>query len=95
MDGTFPCPPSTITKDDKEVSNPDQIHWLHQDKLLFGSLIGTLSTDLYPLIYSHDQTSKNLWDTLSDTYAKPSRGHIKQLKDQLNRISKGNRSITD
>lgn len=47
-----------------------------------------------PLV-SQAKTSKQIWDILSQTYATPSRGHIKQLKDQLYRITKGDKTITE
>lgn len=78
IDRTFPCPSPTHIVDDKEISNPNQVFWLRQDKLLFGSLIGTLSSNLVSLV-SQTTSSKALWDTLAKTYATPSRGHIKQL----------------
>lgn len=56
--------------------------------------MGTLSPSLIPIV-SQAATAKDLWNILAKTYAKPSRGHIKQLKDQLNNISKGNKTITE
>ncbi|XP_021744626.1 uncharacterized protein LOC110717564 [Chenopodium quinoa] len=94
VDGTLPCPPPTITTDGVEKLNPDFSFWTRQDKLLIGALIGTLSQNQYPLV-SEARSSKQLWDILAKTYATPSRGHIKQLKDQFNRITKGNRTITE
>ncbi|RVW35995.1 Retrovirus-related Pol polyprotein from transposon RE1 [Vitis vinifera] len=35
------------------------------------------------------------WQILANTYARPSRGHIKQLKDHLKNITKGSQSITN
>lgn len=63
-------------------------------KLLVGALIGTLSPTLVPII-SQARASKEIWDILTKTYATPSRGHIKQIKDQLNRTTKGSRSVTE
>lgn len=44
---------------------------------------------------SHTTTSSQIWEKLAATYAKPSRGHIKQLKDQLKNNTKGNKSIDE
>lgn len=55
------------------------VTWVRQDKLLFGCLVGILSPFLGPLI-SRAHTSKEACDILANTYAKPSRGHIKQLR---------------
>ena len=94
IDGSNPMPSKTITKDATIESNPAYLSWLRQDKLLFGALAGTLSPTLGPLII-RTTTTKEAWDILANTYAKPSRGHIKQLKAQLNNISKGSLSIED
>lgn len=87
IDGSFPCPPPVITTDGTETSNPDHAFWIRQDKLLFGALFGTLSQPLAPLI-ARTSSSHTLWETLAKTYALPSRGHRKQLKDQINRTTK-------
>ena len=84
----------TIIVESKETKNPKHNHWIRQDKLLFGAFIGTLSSQLVPLV-SQITTSNELFDVLHKTYATPSRGHIKQLKDQFNNTIKGNRTITE
>lgn len=95
VDGFLVCPPTVVTNEaGEEAPNPDHSFWTRQDRLLFGALISTLSQNLVPLV-SQARTSKQLWDILAQTYALPSRGHIKQLKDQLNRISKGSRSVIE
>ncbi|RVW88196.1 Retrovirus-related Pol polyprotein from transposon RE1 [Vitis vinifera] len=40
-------------------------------------------------------TSLDAWQTLANTYAKPSHGNIKQLKEQLKRCTKGSKSISE
>lgn len=94
VDGSFLCPAKVVTFDDAETINPDFSFWSPQDKLLVGVLIGTLSPTLVPFV-SQARTSKEIWDILARTYATPSRGHIKQLKDQLNRTTKGSCSVTE
>ena len=39
--------------------------------------------------------SKNVWDILAHTYVKPSRGHIKQIKEQIKHITKGTKTISE
>ncbi|KAJ9566806.1 hypothetical protein OSB04_002772 [Centaurea solstitialis] len=85
---------STIVANNVTTPNPSYNFWVRQDKLLLGALVGTLSPNLVPLV-SRATTTKEMWDILAQTYAKPSRGHIKQLKDQFNKITKGSRTITD
>lgn len=44
---------------------------------------------------SRTTTTAEIWTTLAATYAKPSRGHVKQLKDQLKLWTKGTRTIDE
>ncbi|RVW53564.1 Retrovirus-related Pol polyprotein from transposon RE2 [Vitis vinifera] len=94
IDGSHPAPPTTITTNNVVSTNPAYQTWLRQDKLLFRALVGTLSSTLVPLI-TQSKTSYEAWQILANTYARPSRGHIKQLKDHLKNITKGSQSITD
>lgn len=94
IDGSLSSPSPTITTDSKTSPNPAYLTWMRQDRLLYGTLIGTLEQSIVPLI-SLTTTSKELWDTLASTFASASRGHIKQLKAQFRSISKGPQSITD
>ncbi|KAJ9538837.1 hypothetical protein OSB04_031570 [Centaurea solstitialis] len=94
LDGSHPTPPPTIVKNNESVSNPAYLTWVRQDRLLFGALIGTLEHTIVPLI-SRTTTSQAMWETLANTFASASRGHIKQLKAQLKMITKGPQSITE
>lgn len=44
---------------------------------------------------SRTTAASQIWEKLASIYAKPSRGHIKQLKDQLKYYTKGNKSIDE
>ncbi|KAJ9548879.1 hypothetical protein OSB04_021422 [Centaurea solstitialis] len=94
VDGSHPPPSKTVTKADKTEPNPAYTSWFRQDKLLFGALVGTLSPTLGPLV-TRATTTKEAWDILANTYANPSRGHVKQLKAQLHNITKGSLSIEE
>lgn len=72
--------------------NPAFSLWQRQDKLIFSSLIGAISPSLQPLV-SRATTSFEVWEMLSLTYAKPSRGHLKQLRAQLKNWRKENKTI--
>ena len=79
IDGSYPAPMPTITTNNKVKPNPEYQTWLYQDKLLLGASVGTLSPSLIPLV-TQSQTSRELWQTLANTYAQPSHGYIKQIK---------------
>ncbi|KAJ9550508.1 LOW QUALITY PROTEIN: hypothetical protein OSB04_014553 [Centaurea solstitialis] len=67
---------------------------LPPDKLLFDALAGTLSPPLGSLI-TRASTSKEAWDILANTYALPSRGHVKQLKFKLKHLTKGATPVSE
>ena len=76
IDRSYPAPMATITTNNETKPNPEYQTWFRQDKLLFGALVGTLSPSLIPLI-TQSQTSRDAWKILTNTYARPSLGHIK------------------
>lgn len=78
----------------KPESNPLFKVWKRQDKMLYSALIGTLSLTVQPLV-ARTTTSHKIWKTLANTYGKPSRRHVKQIKQQLKHITKGTTSVTD
>ena len=85
---------STITITGVASPNPAYTICKRQDHLIFSALLGDISISLQPLI-AHTTTFLDAWQTLANTYDKPSRGHIKQLKEQLKRCTKGSKSINE
>ncbi|KAD4585451.1 hypothetical protein E3N88_23052 [Mikania micrantha] len=95
IDGTHPPPPPTIDPAGCSIPHPDFLAWFRQDRLLFGALVGTLSPPIVPLI-TNASSSLDAWNILSNTYASPSRGHIKQLQHRLKQSTKStSQSVTD
>ena len=62
--------------------------------LLYSALLGTLSLAVQPIV-ARATTSREIWDILFRTYGKPSRGHIKQVRQQLKHNNKENKSINE
>lgn len=94
LDGSQSPPPATTVTDNVESANPAHTLWKHQDRLIFSGLIGAISIDVQPIV-SNSKTAANIWKTLANTYAKPSRGHIQQLRFQIKNWSKGTKSIDE
>ncbi|CAL9004058.1 unnamed protein product [Prunus brigantina] len=94
IDGSKPCPPATLTQENTTIPNPSYSLWIRQDQLILNAIIGSLSPTIISFI-AQAQTSKQAWTTLANTYAKPSRGRIKQIKHQLKYTTKGSLSITE
>ncbi|WZY86727.1 hypothetical protein YC2023_033111 [Brassica napus] len=92
IDGTTIAPSATLTNEEQVSPNPAFSLWKRQDKLIYSAFIGAISPPLQPLV-SRAATSNEAWNTLASTYAKPSRGHIKQLKTQLKNWKKENKTI--
>ncbi|KAL4574289.1 hypothetical protein LXL04_021117 [Taraxacum kok-saghyz] len=94
IDGSTPAPAPTVTNG-VSTPHPDYAAWFCQDRLLFGAIVGSLSPSIVPLITSAS-SSLEAWIILSNTYANPSRGHIKQLQHRLKlSIKTQDQSITD
>lgn len=81
LDGSMIVPAETLNVDGEIFVNPAYTIWKRQDQLIYSALIGALSVKVQPIV-SRSTTASHVWNTLSSTYAKPSRGHIKQLKKQ-------------
>lgn len=94
LDGSKQAPSPTITTDGVLVTNPAFTLWKRQDQLIYSALLGAISVNLQPVV-SRAITSAEIWSTLQSKYAKPSRGHIKQVKLQLKQWTKGAKSIDD
>ncbi|CAA7023370.1 unnamed protein product [Microthlaspi erraticum] len=94
LDESSATPPATLTTNEVTSVNPAHTKWKHQDRLIYSGLLGAISLTIQPIL-STSRTSAEIWSTLASTYAKPSRGHIKQIKHQLKQWSKGTKSIDE
>ena len=94
IDGSTVVSPTTITTEEGVVPNPAFFLWKRQDKLIYIGLFGAITTTIQPILAA-TTTSAEIWTTLTSTYAKPSRSHIKQVCQQIDNWSKGNKSINE
>ncbi|KAK9049688.1 hypothetical protein SSX86_031342 [Deinandra increscens subsp. villosa] len=95
IDGSHPAPQPIKATDGSSTPDPNYATWFCQDRLLFGALVGSLSPSIVPLI-TGASSSRDAWQILAQTYASPTRGHIKQLKHRLKQSTKTpTQSITD
>lgn len=94
LDGSRPLPPPTITTDGVQTVNPEYTHRKRQDKLIYSSLLGAITTTIQPLL-SRAETAAQIWEVLASIYAKPSRAHIKQIRQQLKDWKKGTKTIDE
>ncbi|CAA7035663.1 unnamed protein product [Microthlaspi erraticum] len=94
LDGSIEVPPPTITTDNVVSVNPLYTTWKRQDKLVFSALLGAINVSIQPLL-STANTAAEIWTILTSTYAKPSRGHLKQLRQQLKQWTKEYKTVVD
>ncbi|XP_010462704.1 PREDICTED: uncharacterized protein LOC104743307 [Camelina sativa] len=94
LDGSTAAPAATVTSAGTTTVNPAYTTWKRQDKLIYSSLLGAIAVEVQPIL-SKATTSAQIWSTLSSTYAKPSWGHIKQIREQIKQWKKGTRSVDD
>ena len=87
-------PPATITTDDGIAPNPDYTLWKRQDRLIYSALLGAITTTIQPIL-STASTASEIWQTLTMTYAKPSRAHMKQIRQQIQNWKKGSKPINE
>lgn len=94
IDETDNAPSQKLTTESgTEEPNPSFAAWNRQDKMLYSALLGSLSLAVQPII-ARDTTTREVLKILAQTYGKPTRGHIKQLKQQI-KITKGTKSINE
>ena len=94
IDGSKPCPTATLIHHNTIIPNPNYIFWIRQDRLVLNALVGSISPTII-LFIAQATTSHEAWNILANTYAKPTHGHIKRVKRQLKKITKGPASVTE
>lgn len=82
LDGSMEIPSPTVTIDGETTPNLEYTIWKRQDRLIYNALLGAITLPIQPLV-SRALTAAHVWETLAATYAKPSRAHIKNLRNQL------------
>ncbi|CAI9782699.1 unnamed protein product [Fraxinus pennsylvanica] len=88
VDGTHPCPASTIntTEGTEPVPNPDHKKWLRQDRLILQAIQASLAGTIAPLI-STCKCSTEAWNKLETTFANRSNTRMLTLLSTLMRTS--------
>ena len=94
LDGSFVCPPATITVAATSTPNPSYIFWLRQDHLILHAILASLSELVIPLV-SSARSSREAWERLARLYAKRTHSHIISLKDKLTTITRGSSSVAE
>ncbi|KAK4724871.1 hypothetical protein R3W88_027650 [Solanum pinnatisectum] len=64
----------------------------YDDQLIRSALLASLSSEVIPLVLSAD-TSFDVWNTLHNTYARPSHARLLGLKESPSQATKGTQSM--
>lgn len=92
LDGSTVVPNPDVSVNGETSPNPDHVTWKRQYRLIYSALLGAITLPLQPLV-SRAAIAAQVWDTLAATYAKPSRAHMKNLRNQLKYWKKENKTI--
>ena len=92
--GSIAVPSATITSDDDITTNPAYTLWKRQDRLIYSSLLDAITPTIQPILSTASSASE-IWQTLTMTYAKPSRAHVKHIRQQIQNWKKGSKSINE
>ncbi|KAL6323605.1 hypothetical protein AAG906_039196 [Vitis piasezkii] len=93
IDGTHTPPPPTVIVTSVASPNLAYTIWKHQDHLIFSTLLGAISVSLQPFI-ARTTTSLDAWQTLANTYVKPSRELSDEYKSAIDAINAHDTSIS-
>ncbi|TMW80286.1 hypothetical protein EJD97_021849, partial [Solanum chilense] len=94
LDGTSPSPSRMITLGTNISPNPAFLTWFRQDQLIQNALMASVEPTIAPTVAAAD-SAKSAWDALHTTYANKSQTRVFSLRDQLARVTKDSRSITE
>lgn len=97
VDGSLPYPPTHLSASngfEGSTINPTHLAWIRQDQLILNAIVDSLSPDLVSFIITA-KSSRQAWELLLNTYAKPSRGRIMQLRSTLDQMTKGTHTVTE
>ena len=94
IDGSKPCPPSTITTQDKVIVNNDYTQWIRQDKLILHAIVASITELVIPLIAT-SKSSHEAMSKLTNIFASRTRSRIMSLKKKLSLATQGNKSVVE
>lgn len=94
VDGSSLPPDPLVTVNNQQTANLAYTKWKRQDKLIYSGILGTLSPTAQALVAT-TKSAAEIWTTMAETYANPSRGHIQQLRHHLQHCKKGDSTIDD
>ncbi|XP_019232745.1 PREDICTED: uncharacterized protein LOC109213406 [Nicotiana attenuata] len=98
IDGSFPCPPSTIiTEDGNSILNPAFQPWVQLDSIVLSRIQATIYQEILQAILrpNHSLTSREAWLEIERLFRDQVSSRTLQLKVQFHNLKKGDLSIND
>lgn len=92
LDGTKPTPTTTITRNNWEEVNLAYRLWVHQDRLIQQAMMASVNITVASTVTGASNTQK-AWTLLHMSYANKSYTRIYNLRDQLNRVTKDDKTV--
>ncbi|KAK3040052.1 hypothetical protein RJ639_029388 [Escallonia herrerae] len=93
-DGTLAAPPTTLTENNQSTPNPAYQIWFRQDQLVQNAILASVEPTLASTVAIAPSAHK-AWTSLHTAFANKSQTRIISLQDQLARITKDSRPVTD
>lgn len=94
LDGTKPTPTTTITRNNWEEVNLAYRLWVHQDRLIQQAMMASVNITVASTVTGASNTQK-AWTLLHMSYANKSYTRIYNLRDQLNRVTKDDKTVAE
>ncbi|KAL8493500.1 hypothetical protein ACS0TY_024640 [Phlomoides rotata] len=95
VDGfSFPPTKVKIAASGSASPNPDYTKWYLNDQIIRVFLSSTLSEEALSVVIGCT-SSREIWDTLATTFNRPSKARELRIRDELQFLKKGARSVTE
>lgn len=94
IDGTTPIQTETINNNGVSAPNPEYTKWFTLDQLIINLLLSSM-TEADSISFASYETARTLWVAIESQFNNTSRSHVMSVKNQIQRCTKGDKSITD
>ncbi|KAM0031634.1 putative protein kinase RLK-Pelle-L-LEC family [Helianthus debilis subsp. tardiflorus] len=94
VDGSQIAPPPTITKNDKEVDNPEYFSWIQAEQQAIISINASLIEEALAVTVGLT-TARDIWVSLETAFCNTSVERVQNLRDNLRVLKKGDKTVAE
>uniref|UniRef100_A0A251RWD9 Putative zinc finger, CCHC-type n=1 Tax=Helianthus annuus TaxID=4232 RepID=A0A251RWD9_HELAN len=94
VDGSQIAPPPTITKNDKEVDNPEYFSWIQAEQQAIISINASLTEEALAVTVGLT-TARDIWVSLETAFCNTSVERVQNLRDNLRVLKKGDKTVAE